>query len=274
MAQPGNRNARRLAIALVVAGLGIVALLLLRRDKSHVLRDGTEAPAEPTGGSVELQDPGDDGTRTPPVPPYDARRDPESSAPARPEIRGLVVDDSTGTPIDAFEVLCAPAGAERHYVDTILGLESSDDAASVAFTGSQGRFAITVLDAETQSLCAFAAGYERSEPVTAEPGSDIVIRLKRGGLVRGRVVDPATGNPVEGALVGWLDRQGKARTGSRERFERTDALGRFVLPSVPLSARSVLAGDERLGEGMSEPLGLTPEASQRDVVVELRRSGG
>jgi len=224
-----------------------------------------------------LEPPRGEDARVPPAaPPAETREDPP--APPRPAIattiRGRVVDAATDEPIDAFEILCAPAGAERHLVDTLLGMESSTASASVSFAGSRGRFEIRVLDGETRSVCAFARGYERCDPTTATPGADLALRLNRAGIVRGRVVDPATGNPVEGALVGWIDHQGKPRTGPRERFTRTDALGRFELASVPFSARTVLAGREDLGEGMSERLELTPEHSEREVVIGLRRSGG
>ena len=70
-----------------------------------------------------------------------------------------------------------------------------------------------------------------------------------------------------------MRQKGKPRTGPRDRFVRTDALGRFELGSVPFSARTVLAGREDLGEGMSERLELSSESSEREVVIELRRSG-
>ena len=261
---------RRLAIALAVVVIAAGAVLLLRGgigSGSQIVRNGPErSRADP---SVELQKPGDTGPRSLPAPakPPDSRTD--ASAPTK--IAGLVVDDATGATIDAFEILCTPAGSERHLVDTILGMESATEAASVPFIDVRGQFSILILDGETQSLCAFARGYERSEPVEAKPGAELEIRLKRGGSVHGRVVDPSTGNPVEGALVGWIDRQGKARTGPRERFERTDALGRFAIRSVPFSARAVLAGREDLGEGMSERLELSPETPEREVLIELQR---
>ena len=266
---------RGLAVVLAIAVFLCGALLLVRgggrRDSPGPPR-GTAEP--PPAASTELEKPVESGDRAPPPPAPSPGSDRTPEAPARFVLRGLVVDDATDAPIDAFEVLCTPAGAERHFVDTMLGMESSTPAASLTFVGARGRFAITVLDGEPQSVCAFADGYERSEPVVGGTSEELVIRLKRGGTVRGRVVDPSTGNPVDGALVGWIDRQGKPRTGPRERFARTDALGRFELGSVPFSARSVLAGREDLGEGICEGLGLSPESPEREVVIELRRSGG
>jgi hypothetical protein len=189
-------------------------------------------------------------------------------------IHGRIVDAETDSPIGAFEILWVISGAEQGLVDTMLGQESSVESASTPFAGSDGRFEIAVLDAEDRSVCAFARGYQRSEPVTARPGDEIEIRLERAGAVRGRVVDPSTGNPVEGALVGWIDRQGKARNGPRDRFVRTDGFGRFEIECVPFSARAVVAGREDLGEGMSEKLALGADAPEREVVIELRRSGG
>jgi len=193
---------------------------------------------------------------------------------AQSVLRGRVLDATTALPLDAFEVLCSPAGAEQSLVDTMLGMESATGFASSSFVDASGRFEIAVHGRESQSVCAFARGYARSEPMTAMPGDDLEIRLEPAGTVRGRVVDPSTGNPVGGALVGWIDRQGQARTGPLERFERTDALGRFELGSVPFSARNVVAGREDLGDGVSKGLDLAPDHAEREVVIELRRSGG
>jgi len=187
-------------------------------------------------------------------------------------VLGLVLDDSTGNPLERFEVLHSPAGAGRARVSTLLGYEDSEPAASETFEGSHGRFELPGLDAGSQSLCAFAEGYERSEPVVPGKGEEIVIRLRRGAVVRGRVLDPS-GIAVKGALVAWIDYRGETRTGPRERFERTDELGRFVLGSVPLSARRILAGREDLGEGVSERLALEPGVPAREVVIELVRRG-
>jgi hypothetical protein len=277
MLRPKNQDARLLAILVVLVLLG-AGLLLLARGKPRVGSETfVDSSGQPSGDAAsELQRARNHDDRSVPTPPKNTPSDsaptPVAEAPAVPlVIRGRVVDAETDQPLDAFEILCTPAGAEQPRVDTMLGPESP---AESAFAGSSGRFAVTVLDVEERSVCAFALGYERSEPVTATPGSELEIRLGRAAIVRGQVVDPSTGNPVEGALVGWIDRQGQPRTGPLERFVRTDALGRFELGSVPFSARGVIAGREDLGEGMSERLDLAPDDSEREVVIRLRRTGG
>ena len=282
MPPPKNRNARRLVILLVL--LGVIAILVggsfLFRDATRTVpaNDGRQEAAA-VGSTPELQRvPGADERSAPP--PMERAPSLPASAPvaeqpdAQSAIRGRVLDATTALPLDAFEVLCSPAGAEQNLVDTMLGMESPTGFASTSFVNASGRFEIAVRGTESQSVCAFARGYARSEPVTAMPGDDLEIRLEPAGTVRGQVVDPSTGNPVGGALVGWIDRQGQARTGPLERFERTDALGRFELGSVPFSARNVVAGREDLGDGVSKGLDLAPEHAEREVVIELRRSGG
>ena len=284
MSLPKNRNAQWLAILLVLALLGVIAALVGRSFLSRgatrtVGANDVRQKAAADDSAPELQRALDAEERSAPSP---LDRAPSSSASppvgedpdASSAIRGRVIDATTALPLDAFEVLCSPAGAEQTFVDTMLGMESSTDSASSSFVNASGRFEIAVRGTEQQSVCAFARGYARSEPVTATPGDDLEIRLEPAGTVRGRVVDPSTGNPVGGALVGWIDRQGQARTGPLDRFERTDALGRFELGSVPFSARNVVAGREDLGDGLSKPLDLAPDHAEREVVIELRRSGG
>ncbi|HEV8111810.1 MAG TPA: hypothetical protein VGR31_03465 [Planctomycetota bacterium] len=196
---------------------------------------------------------------------------PQTIPPKR--LRGLVLDEETDKPIERFVIIHSAVGEGHAYVDTILGFEDPEPSPSTAFATPDGRFDLAPLDGKPQSLCAFAEGYARSDPVVAA-SEDVVIRLHRAAIVRGRVVDPATGVPVQNALVGWIDRSGKTRTGPLERFERTDQLGRFVLGSVPLSARRILAGREDLGEGLSENLELEAGERAQELVLNLPRSGG
>lgn len=284
MPPPKNRNARRLAIPFVFALLIVIVALaagwFFSRGATRTLtaNDARDEAAAVDSAPV-LQRVLDADERNAPSP-----LDRAPTLPASPlviehpdaptAIRGHVIDAATGLPLVAFEVLCSPQGAERSYVDTIIGMESSTDSASSSFASASGQFEIAVRGGESQSVCAFARGYARSEPVTAMPGDDLEIRLEPAGTVRGVVVDPSTGNPVGGALVGWMDRQGQARTGPLERFERTDGLGRFEIGSVPFSARNVIAGREDLGDGVSKPIDLAPDHAEREVVIELRRSGG
>ncbi len=275
---------KRSVFAILVVAVVVAVVLLLLRSGSELdpvrdLEARTTDPVRRASGSPALQDPhlADGSVGTPlaeRATPTSASRSVDRAPDAPSTIRGRVLDATTALPLDAFEVLCSPQGAEQTSVDTILGMESSTGFASTSFAGAGGRFEIPVRGAEPQSVCAFARGYARSEPVTGMPGDDLEIRLDPAGTVRGVVVDPSTGNPVGGALVGWSDRQGQARTGPLERFERTDALGRFELGSVPFSARNAVAGREDLGDGVSKPLDLAPDRAEREVVIELRRSGG
>ena len=66
---------------------------------------------------------------------------------------------------------------------------------------------------------------------------------------------------------------GQARNGAKERFERTDALGRFVLDVVPAGPRRLLAGREDLGQAFTPPMGLEPGVAAQEIVIELGRPG-
>ena len=282
-----QRSSRMLtALACAAVGLAILVWILIRSTSGPTARPATS----------ELSETSNPGERTPLSSDLDAQR-PRAGAerrqdfasvptarpgvlvPAKLCVRGRVLDDATGTPLPRFTVLHSPAGVGAARVDSMLGFEYPEPAHGETFAGTDGSFELDDVDSTPQSVAAFAAGHERSDPVSIAPGSEgaggeeIEIRLRRAALVRGRVVDPATGVPVQGALVGWIDRQGKARTGPRERFERTDALGRFALECVPCSARRILAGREDLGEGLSDRLVLAPGEPAPEIVIELRRSG-
>jgi len=96
--------------------------------------------------------------------------------------------------------------------------------------------------------------------------------MRRAATVRGRVIDLVSGAPVEGALIAWVDDGGQARNGAKERFERTDALGRFLLDTVPAGPRRLLAGREDLGEAFTPPMELEPGVVAQEVVIELGRT--
>src|SRR6185295_10694301 len=126
---PRSRRERGLAVAIGVAAIVAGALLLLRRPSPAGSSEPSAARSEASSPRPPVLEPprGEDARVPPAAPPAETREDPP--APPRPAIattiRGRVVDAATDEPIDAFEILCAPAGAERHLVDTLLGMESS-----------------------------------------------------------------------------------------------------------------------------------------------------
>ncbi|HYY10819.1 MAG TPA: carboxypeptidase-like regulatory domain-containing protein [Kineosporiaceae bacterium] len=155
-------------------------------------------------------------------------------------VTGRAVDAATGKPLDVplVEVLTRrpwpdvehwdcdtpprPA-AGRFQQDTVppglLSVVVSDPGVSVAYPG---RYAPGTDDAKHARVFRLLAGR------TLDVGT---VRLRRGGVLRGRVLDPA-GRPVAGATVTGVS----AGDGGTDRFATesftTDALGRYRLVGV------------------------------------------
>src|SRR6185295_19835727 len=90
-------------------------------------------------------------------------------------LSGRVVADSTGEPVANARVTLAATTATA-----TLGTP-------VVLTDASGRFAID--GAAGQRVVAGKSGYARSEPVPATGEQPIEIRLRRGAIVSGRVLD-------------------------------------------------------------------------------------
>ncbi len=154
-------------------------------------------------------------------------------------IRGKVIDDETGQPIERFITQAGkfdPADPSKVTWGYSEGRSSARD----------GSFSTTVRWAEGWTARILASGYVSQPVIAAAPpaGQDeieVTIRLKRGRRVRGVVLD-YEGKPVKGAAVfaigptGVNLAGGQAWTSWGEKDETTrpvvtDSDGRFELPA-------------------------------------------
>lgn len=108
-------------------------------------------------------------------------------------LSGVVVDDESGEPVETFEI------RRRQMVQ---GGEQRD----LLGQGANGRFdwPVDMSPSNSLSLEAVADGYEDVTSGLREIGDGdqrFEFRMKRGGIIAGRVVD-ASGKPVGGATVG------------------------------------------------------------------------
>ncbi|NQT11184.1 MAG: biopolymer transporter ExbD [Planctomycetes bacterium] len=179
---------------------------------------------------LEIVAPGNTDTAEPDT---EGKKDPakRTAAPGKTTVRGKVVDDATGKPVADFFTQggkfdpADPAEVVWGYSETRSSRKS-------------GQFSATVRWPEGWTARIVAAGY-LPQPVLIEPppaGRDVievVIRLKRGDTIRGRVLDH-TGKPVAKAGV-YLAGRGviNLAEGPWGEFQgpsvRTDAEGRFEI---------------------------------------------
>jgi beta-lactamase regulating signal transducer with metallopeptidase domain len=150
-------------------------------------------------------------------------------APARPVV-GQITDAATKKPMAGVTVRVTPM--RRHGGRAILTV-----------TDGQGRYRVSDRDGENYWVKAFpapGAGY-----LAAERGSirwpagaaelRVDLALRRGVVVRGRVVDEETKQPIAGAGVVYQPRRGNAHARDNDEFDSpalTDAEGRFTITGV------------------------------------------
>ncbi|KPJ52406.1 MAG: hypothetical protein AMS16_06410, partial [Planctomycetes bacterium DG_58] len=154
------------------------------------------------------------------------------------ELEGRVIDDETGEPIQAYALRL---GSGTEY------FTGRDDG---GFRSRTGWWKGAKLRARI-----LADGY-LPEPVTAKPltppasVTNLVVRLKRGGTVRGQVLDHR-GKPVVGAKVFLVGRNMLTLTDGEPEFfhgskTETDEEGRFELTGLGPESRSLVASSPSL----------------------------
>jgi protocatechuate 3,4-dioxygenase beta subunit len=178
--------------------------------------------------------------------------------PAAARAAGRVFDES-GAPISGARVLAVGSEAP---------LETEARFLSEARTGADGSFSMTGAPAGPRALVAAAPGFVRSQRVQIDPKGDERIVLKRGGSVKGVVLD-TSGMPVAGAIV----TAGDIAT-------VTDASGQYRISGVapgPQHVQTIWKEDfaaradslrVKKGEEVEAPLKLARAASVSGSVVE------
>src|SRR5262245_29421312 len=179
--------------------------------------------------------------REPPPPPP---RTPAQTAPAQTAVsitlHGRVVADDTGDPIANARV-AAPAGA--------IGTP-------VVLTDDEGRFALTV-SSELANVVVSKPGFGRREIARAALSQRTDIRLQRGAVISGRVVDEL-GDPVQSARVG-VHAPADADTRPALVVVETDDRGEYRLAS--LAAGTYVVSASSFGPMRTERIGPTAMTS-------------
>ncbi len=150
-------------------------------------------------------------------------------------LRGRVVNAETATPITEFSV----ERLARVPGQTTLRFGSS---AAVQFRSDDGRFEMERLPAGPATIRVKAAGFRPAEvsSLILPTAEEIVVSMKPGVSVEGRVLDAASRQPISNALVSW--REGESADpaeemmlalGLGERTTTSDGNGYFSLSDLP-----------------------------------------
>src|SRR5262245_13785473 len=139
-----------------------------------------------------------------------------STLTAQSTISGQVVADETGNPIENAQVMPTPAGPGT----------------PVVLTDGNGRFEVSV-PATTSGVTVHKSGYARRE-IALSAGA-VHIRLRRGAVISGRVVDEF-GDPVLAAhLAAQIVSAGSENLTTAAATD-TDDLGEYRLAGLPAGA--------------------------------------
>jgi beta-lactamase regulating signal transducer with metallopeptidase domain/protocatechuate 3,4-dioxygenase beta subunit len=200
------------------------------------------------------------------------------AAPSRTTVRGKVVDDATGEPVANFFT----QGGKFDPADPAEVVWGYSETRS---SRKDGKFSATVRWSEGWTARIVAAGY-LAQPVLTRPPSpgqdviEVVIRLKRGDTICGRVLDH-TGQPVAKAgvylagrgVIGlvegpWNELQGPS--------VRTDAGGRFEIggrgkdsKAIFVAAPSLYVWRADLPEPGQEAIIRLPEPAKLHIRYEI-----
>ncbi|MGH9384912.1 MAG: carboxypeptidase regulatory-like domain-containing protein, partial [Vicinamibacterales bacterium] len=152
-------------------------------------------------------------------------------------LRGRVVHGDTGAPISEFSV----ERLARVRGQTTLRFGGT---AAVQFRSDDGRFEMERLPAGAATIRVRAAGFRPTEisSIVLPSSEEIVVSMKPGVVVEGRLVDATTRRPVSNATVSW--REGESADpgeemmlalGLGDRTTISDGEGHFFLSDLPPS---------------------------------------
>jgi hypothetical protein len=151
-------------------------------------------------------------------------------------LRGRVIDAESSTPVAEFKI------------EVYSQFASERGPGARVFRASDGRFEWPNVPARRWNLSANAAGYQRFElnSIAIQRGEttpEIVLPLRRGATLKGRVYDALTGTGIEAADVSFREAQFSEFHGNwrRRPVVTTDRSGSFVLDGVPFGRVAVVA---------------------------------
>lgn len=227
-----------------------------------------------------------------PVPAQDDKKPPKTIAKAKASpvttVQGTVVDDKTGEPVTSFLIQAGKVESEDPLKITWGYSQRRSSAAK------KGKYQAYIRWHDGWTARVLADGYLPYPIVTKAPPKkdgtlNLEIRLKRGQLIRGRVLDH-DGKPVSDAAVfaigpTGLHVSGKASVDSwngkpdgRTKPVLTDGKGQFEIPagsaeSLAVSTNQVDAWESDLPKDGEELLIKLPEPGQLTIRYQIDGAG-
>lgn len=158
-------------------------------------------------------------------------------------IRGRVEDASTNKPITDFTAAARePQGGAGGGMRIVMGGGQGDK----SFQSADGSFELADVAPGRWSVSASSPGYRSSEVsgvevAEGETKEGVLLQLRKGAVVTGRVLDPRRGTGVPNASVSWEEGSGGrgagmaalARLDGSANSQVTDADGRFRFEGLP-----------------------------------------
>jgi protocatechuate 3,4-dioxygenase beta subunit len=164
-------------------------------------------------------------------------------------IRGRVEDAGSNRPITDFTAsVREPRGGGMGGMRVVLGGGQPDR----SFQSADGTFELTDVAPGKWSVSASSPGYRPAEVTGVEVAEGetkegVVLQLKKGAVVTGRVLDPRRGSGIPNAAVSWREDGGGpamaiiAGFGGGQNSQTTDADGRFRFDGLPGGKLNVTA---------------------------------
>jgi len=193
-------------------------------------------------------------------------------------IRGRVEDSATNRPVSEFTASYAESrGGFAGGVRIVMGGPNEK-----VFQSSDGSFELTDVPPGKWNVKASSAGYRPAEVSGIEIGEGetkeaVVLSLKKGAVVTGRVLDPRRGTGVSNASVSWGEGSGAAGIGPGQaamarmwgegNAVTTDADGRYRVEGLP-SGKITLTAEHPEFLDVSRQVEVEEEASV-DLTLSL-----
>lgn len=194
-------------------------------------------------------------------------------------VRGRVLDAATQNPVTDFAISRTGAGGFGGFQIQIRnGAVGNGDR---SFQSADGTFELTDVPPGKWTIRASASGYRNADVSGVEVGEgetkeSVVLSLKKGGSLTGRVLDPQRGTGVPNASVAWRAAGGGGFGGPMMMFggggnnsTATDANGQFTFDGLPEGKVTITAAHPDYLDAAKD---VTPD-QQQSVDITLGTGG-